>query len=532
MDDRTISGALLAALTQAPETERIRFVGQQGYTPQQMLDRAALAAGLMDSVGVAKGDRVALMMSNRVEFLDVWFAAAHLGAISVPLNTSLKGPILEHMLRDSQPDLVVVEAEFLEVVGTALNNIGLAPRLLVIDAHTGQGDFGAYDYAAALGHAIPVPMADVSQYDDACVLYTSGTTGPSKGVLHTHASVIAFGEQAQWLFGYTAEDVAHNCLPLFHSNALCCTLLPGLRAGATVVFGRRFSARGFWDEVRSEGATVISILGAMVPILWGAQPSTTDADNRVRAALSVPTPSADIYHEFEQRFGLRLISLYGSTDVSPTIGTPPSVVARPGYAGVAHPNFEFEVVDEHDEPVPDGTAGELLIRSRKPHTMMSAYWNNPAATAETWRNLWFHTGDLLVREPDGWFRFIDRKKDAIRRFGENISSFEVESVIAAHPCVDEAAVFPVPSDLAEDEVMAAIVLQPGADVSMVDIETWCDQNLPYFAVPRYLRVMTELPKTKNEKVLKESLRRDGVTADAVDRGPRGRTSASRARVGA
>jgi crotonobetaine/carnitine-CoA ligase len=181
-------------------------------------------------------------------------------------------------------------------------------------------------------------------------------------------------------------------------------------------------------------------------------------------------------------------------------------------------------VNEHDEPLPDGVAGELVVRPRKPDTIMSCYWNNPQATLETWRNLWFHTGDILVRDPDGWFKFIDRQKDAMRRFGENISSFEVESVIAMHPAVQEVAVYAVPAELSEDEVMATLVLDPDAPADLEAIGRFCDEQLPYFAAPRYLLAVSALPKTSNQKVRKSELRRVGITADTLDRGPRGRKS--------
>ncbi|WP_330256160.1 AMP-binding protein [Nocardia sp. NBC_00565] len=526
MDDRTILGALIASDTNAPGEIRLRLVGDRGYTAGEILARAAKLAGLLTNVGATKGDRIAIMMSNRIEFLDTFFAAAHIGALSVPLNTSLKGPILEHMLRDSAPAVLVIDASFAEVIGRALENTGTTARVLVIDRVPTPFAMETLDYASSLEHAAPIPSADVTRYDDACILYTSGTTGPSKGVLHTHNSIISFGEKSDWLFGYTATDVAHNCLPLFHANALCVTLLPALRAGGTVVFGQRFSASGFWQEIRDEGATVISILGAMVPILWGAKPRDDDAENNVRVALCVPTPSSEIYDSFEHRFGLRLVSQYGMTDTSSIIGTPPDKPGRPGYAGVAHPDFECVVVDEHDVPLPDGVAGELVVRPRKPEIIMSRYWNNAQATMETWRNLWFHTGDVLVREPDGWFKFIDRQKDAMRRFGENISSFEVESVVAMHPSVHEVAVYAVPSELSEDEVMAAIVLVPGVDDDLSDIGRYCDEHLPYFASPRYLVSVEQLPKTKNEKVLKNELRRIGITDRTVDRGARGRKAAA------
>ena len=486
-------------------------------------------ARLLSEAGVRHGDRVAIMTSNRIEFLWAFFGAAHAGAISVPLNTSLRGPILEHMLRDSVPTVVVMETTFFEAVLPALREVGSTARIFVVsagDTPAGLDRHETLQLPATLEGA-GAPPENTDRYGNASILYTSGTTGPSKGVLHSHNSIIAFGEHADWMFEYQRDDVLHNCLPLFHANALCVTLLPALRTGATAVFGHRFSASGFWAEIRNEGATTTSILGAMVPILWAAPVRDDDADNTVRAALCVPTPPADIYDAFGNRFGIRLVSQYGMTDTSSIIGTPPAVPGRPGYAGILHPDFECIVADEHDEPVPDGVAGEGLIRPRKPDVMMRGYWKNPAATLDTFRNLWFHSGDILVRDSDGWFRFVDRSKDAMRRFGENISSFEVESVVSMHPSVEEVAVYAVPSDLSEDEVMAAIVFRSDAEADLDAIGRHCDETLPYFASPRFLVSLGELPKTQNQKVRKDVLRQTGITTQTLDRGHRGRSVKAR-----
>jgi carnitine-CoA ligase len=529
VDDRTILGSLALAAELSSEKEVVRFVGGESRTATALLQDAAVFAGLLHEAGVRPGDRVAIMTSNRVEFLWALFGTAHAGAISVPLNTSLRGPILEHMLRDSAPSVFVVETTFFEAVLPALREVGSTARIFAVRGAApavGLDGLDVFELPAGLeGPGVPPAVAD--RYDDASILYTSGTTGPSKGVLHSHNSIIAFGENADWMFEYRRDDVLHNCLPLFHANALCVTLLPALRAGAKAVFGQRFSASGFWAEVRHEGATTTSILGSMVPILWAAPERDDDADHAVRAALCVPTPPADIYDAFGRRFGVRLVSQYGMTDTSSIIGTPPEVSGRPGFAGVLHPDFECIVVDEHDEQVPDGVAGEGLVRPRKPDIMMRGYWNNPTATLEAFRNLWFHTGDILVRDPDGWFRFVDRSKDAMRRFGENISSFEVESVLCMHPSVQEVAVYAVPSELSEDEVMASIVFRADIEGDLEAIGHHCDENLPYFASPRFLARVDELPKTANQKVRKDVLRKAGITDETLDRGPRGRRGRAR-----
>jgi crotonobetaine/carnitine-CoA ligase len=324
------------------------------------------------------------------------------------------------------------------------------------------------------------------------------------------------------MLGFAPGETSYNCLPLFHANSLLVTLMAGLPRGATTVFGERFSASGFWDEVKSSGATIISLLGSMVPILWNRPPAEDDSDNRVRVALAVPTPPISLHEAFEERFGLTLASLYGMTDIGLPIGTPCGVESPPGTCGIAHPDWECIVADEHDEEVPHNVAGELLVRPRKPFTMQMGYWRNPEATVETWRNLWFHTGDVLVRDDVGWFQYVDRKKDAIRRFGENISSFEVEMVVQTHPAVAEVAVYAVPAELSEDEVMAAVVLEPGMTCTPADLAAHCEELLPYFAVPRYVEMFSELPKTQTAKVQKEQLRERGVTPSTWDAGPRGK----------
>jgi carnitine-CoA ligase len=308
---------------------------------------------------------------------------------------------------------------------------------------------------------------------------------------------------------------------LFHGNSLLCTLVPALRVGAVAVFAPRFSANSFWETVRAEGATVLSLLGSMVPILMNQAPSPDDRASRARIALAVPAPGRN-FHEFQDRFNLKLSSLYGMTDIGLPIGVPADVPGRPGMCGILHSDWDCIVADDNDCPVPDGEIGELLVRPRRPYIMQLGYWRNPTATLETWRNLWFHTGDYLRRDSSGWFEFIDRKKDAIRRFGENISSFEVETVLLDHAAIAEVAVYAVPADLEEDEVMASVVLEPGAHVTAPDLLEYCIKTLPYFAVPRFIRITPSLPKTQTAKVQKQVLRQIGTDELTWDGGHRGR----------
>jgi carnitine-CoA ligase len=516
--DETLLGSLDLAAAASDGDPIITFLDGEAHTAAELIEKAARTGAVLAELGVAPGDRVGIFIGNRAEFLWAYFGALWAGAIAVPLNVSLRGAVLEHMLAETGPEVLIADRSLLADLEAARAGAGLAARTLVVDAEAGDAD---RDLAAALAAVDPAPRADREPWDLQTVLYTSGTTGPSKGVTHCNRSLVALADNATWILGYRRDDVAYTDLPLFHANALLMSFLPAARVGAPTFVGSRFSASGFWPAVRGCKATVISILGSMIPILWQAPEREDDADNDVRVALAVPAPSS-YFEAFEQRFGLDLASLYGLTDVGLPVGTPEGH-GRPGLCGIPLPDWECRIVDEHDEELPDGEAGEAVFRPKRPYVSPVGYWAQPEATMEARANLWQHSGDMLVREPDGWLRFVDRKKDAIRRFGENISAFEVETVLELHPRIAEAAVFAVPSELAEDEVMAAVVLEDGASCTPEEIFDHARERLAYFAVPRYLDLRAELPKTATAKVRKEVLREEGVTASTVDGGPVGRS---------
>jgi crotonobetaine/carnitine-CoA ligase len=309
-------------------------------------------------------------------------------------------------------------------------------------------------------------------------------------------------------------DVLCTTLPLFHTNALN-TFFQALLTGATVTYEPRFSASGFWRTLIERRATVTYLLGAMVPILLSRDPTPEERAHAARIALAPGVPG-HFHAPFTERTGIRLLDGYGSTETNFVIGTTIDR-QRPGLMGTVFEGFEARVVDEDDNPMPDGEPGELVLRADQPFAFATGYFGMPEKTVEAWRNLWFHTGDRVIREPDGYFRFVDRLKDAIRRRGENISSFEVEQVLLSHPEVATAAVFPIRSELAEDEVMAAVVLQPGSRLSEFDLIRFCEPRMPYFAVPRFLEFVDELPVTENGKIQKFKLRERGVTARTFDR---------------
>jgi crotonobetaine/carnitine-CoA ligase len=341
------------------------------------------------------------------------------------------------------------------------------------------------------------------------ILYTSGTTGPAKGVVCPHAQYYWWGRNTADILGVEATDVLCTTLPLFHINALN-TFAQACLTGSHAVFEPRFSASEFWNTMRERRATVVYLLGAMVPILL-AQERMDERHHSIKIGLGPGVPVSAL-EAFKERTGITLLEGYGSTETNFVIATTADSAHR-GVMGRVRPGFEARVAED----------GELLLRSDDPLRFSSGYFGMPEKTAEAWRDGWFHTGDRVVREADGAFRFIDRLKDSIRRRGENISSYEVEQVLLGHPDVAAAAVYPVRSELAEDEVMAALVPRAGRSIDAAELCAFCSSRLPYFAVPGFIEVLDELPRTENGKVQKYRLRERGVTASAI-RLPRGTRS--------
>lgn len=489
----------------------MRAPGGVERTAVEMRDTAAGTATSLAAAGVKRGDRVAMLCSNRIELLDAILGCAWLGAIAVPLNTAARGPQLEHMLRNSGARLLLVERDLVEPLADLLTLPELE-RVWMLDAGDRLPGL-AYETERAPAPGEPTAPAPLRPGDVAAILYTSGTTGPSKGVCSPHAQFYWFARHTAEHLEITAEDVLFTCLPLFHVNALG-TFFQALITGARYALSTRFSASRFWEEITASEATVTYLLGAMIPILVKREPHPAERAHRLTRILGqVPPP--DVYREFRERFGAEIIEGYASTETSFVIGTPPGE-RRPGWMGRVIEGFEARVVDADDADVPDGTPGELVLRHREPFAFSRGYWRMPEATVEAWRNLWFHTGDRVVRDEGGWLRFLDRLKDSIRRRGENVSSYEVEQVLASHPEIEAAAAFPVPSELGEDEVMAAVVPRNHGAVDPLELIRFCEPRLAYFAIPRYVDVVEELPLTENGKPRKTELRERGVSEHTWD----------------
>ena len=480
---------------------------------------AARAAGRLHEAGVRPGDRVALICENRPEFIEIFLGTAWLGAILVPINTASRGLQLRHILENSGARLLVIEAALM----SALDHVDLATlpvqAIWIIDQpNCAPPSAVPVQALPPLGEAVAAGPARPS--DALAILYTSGTTGPSKGVCCPHAQFFWWGVNTAHLLGVGESDVLCTTLPLFHTNALN-TFFQAMLTGATASFESRFSASAFWTTLAERKATVTYLLGAMVPILLSRDPHPDERRHDTRIALAPGVPG-HFHAEFTKRTGIGLLDGYGSTETNFVIGTPLSG-QKPGTMGRIFEGFAARVVDDDDNEVPDGTPGELILRAEAPFAFGTGYFGTPEKTVEAWRNLWFHTGDRVIREADGYYRFVDRLKDAIRRRGENVSSFEVEQVLLSHPEIATAAAFPVRSELAEDEVMAAIVLQAGSTLDPVAVIRFCETRMPYFAVPRFLEFVDTLPATENGKIQKYKLRERGITEQTWDREAAGST---------
>ncbi|KAA0233533.1 MAG: Crotonobetaine/carnitine--CoA ligase [Acidimicrobiales bacterium] len=484
--------------------------------PYAELDRLVnrVANGLLER-GASPGTGVAIMMPNSPEWILVYFATQKLGAYAVPVNVALKGEGLRHVLDHSDSTFLVTAPECTAAVAAVLPE---TPGIEHVVVHTGDapGDWERPTGWHALADLMEAPdrSPDAKLDLDAIssLMYTSGTTGAPKGVINRYSSTNITGIRA--LAGMLQPDeVPYTCLPLFHANALFLTTVRSLVLGLPMVLSRRFSASRFWDEIRRYEVTTFNSLGAMIPILMKQPERPDDADNPVRVVFSAACP-ADVWPAFEERFAVRLIEAYAAVDgggfIVMNFGQSPK-------GSIGTPMNPFRIVDDDGNDVPAGVSGELLFEVDDPEARRVEYYRNEAASDDKIKDGWLHTGDLVHADEAGNLYFDDRKTDSLRRRGENVSSWEVERAISQHPAVLESAVFGVPSELAEDEVMAVVVLKEGHEAAPEDIVACAAENLASFAVPRYIEFRPSLPKTETHRVQKSVLKNEGITARTWDR---------------
>ncbi len=461
------------------------------------------------AAGVGKGDHVAVMLGNCPDFLFVVWGLGKIGAVAVPLNTAAKGELLRYYVAQSECRWIVTETALAARIAEVLPDLAAIERIYCL------GDAGALhgarapvaDLAALLSTSDTAPPVDAVHYaDPACIIYTSGTTGPSKGVVSPHAQGQNIGRSIAAAYRYTRDDVLYTCLPLFHVNALWYSVNAALWADATVALAPRFSASQFWADIVATGATQFNALGAMASLLLKQPVSDAERAHKVRQSMVVPL-SKEAYRDYSERFRLTVTSLFAATETfAVTIFAPGDPAEKGASAGHPRDLADVAILDDDDGALPAGAVGEICVRPRQPWMTMLGYYKMPEATVAAFRNQWFHTGDRGYLDVDGFLWFVDRKKETIRRRGENISAYEVEMLIARHDAVHEVAAVAVASDLTEDDVMVFIVRKPGAEVSEAQLVHYCATTMSYYMVPRYVAFVDALPKTASEKIEKYKLK--------------------------
>lgn len=478
------------------------------------LDRRTdrLANGFL-AAGIGPGDHVAMMLDNGEEILLVQFALGKVGAVVCPINTGAKGELLAYYLTQSNACAIVLGTMSLPRFAAVAARTPGVRRVVHVQEPAPEIDLGAalpagmevIPYEALCHGADRRPGVAVSHEDPAGIFYTSGTTGPSKGIIASHAQSFTFALGRVEYFGYQPDDVMYTCLPLFHASAMYHAAIAALLADAQVAVAKRFSASSFWQDIRNVGATQFNLLGSMVNILWGRPASADDRAHRVRLCGMAPIPPFG--PAFEKRFGVPIVTSYGLTDFGQ--GT----ILQPGYppekfrsVGKPRPGVEVQVQDEEGNLLPAGEAGEICLRSDDPSLGGRRYYRMDDANARAWRNGWFLTGDRGWFDADGYMYFTDRKKDAIRRRGENISAWEVEQAIAMHPAVLDVAVVGVNDEMLDEEVLACVVLRADAHLDETSLIQWCGEQMPRWMVPRFIEFRANLPRTLTEKIEKRTLR--------------------------
>ncbi|WP_159149236.1 AMP-binding protein [Dietzia lutea] len=513
----TIEQLIATRAVTGPDTCFLRF--RDGDLTYGEVDRRStrLAAGFA-SIGVGQRDVVAVLMPNCAEFVLAWFALSKLGAVVAPLNTAYRGPLLAHALDLTEAKFLITTVELADGVQAVHDQLPHLDTVILREKASETPDLSDLSVRSLSDlEASGLDFTAVSNADGdlAMLLFTSGTTGRSKACELSHRYLVRHAQTMVETLGLRSDDVLYSPFPLFHIDATVLTVLPALLLGATAAIGERFSVSGFWDEVKSFGATVFDFMGATLTLLYKQPPTPGDGSNPVRLAWGVPLP--DFAPEFEERFDLRLLEGYGSTDAGIAMFEPLDQPRRRNSCGKPLEIYDVRLFGPDDREVPVGQVGEIVLRPREPYLLSNGYFRQPEATVASRRNLWFHTGDLARSDDDGYFYFVGRVTDSIRRRGENISALEVEELVETHPDVQEAAAFGVPSELSEEDVMLTVVARHGAHVMPAELADFCATIMPGYMVPRYIDVVASLPHTPTEKVEKHILVQRGVTPTTWDR---------------
>ncbi len=513
----TSSGLLAARAALMPDKSALVFRDEH-YTYRQLDESASQVAAGLIALGFVADDSVAYFMHNRAEYLMASLGAGRAGLIGVPVNSAFKADFLRYPLEKTTVKVIITES----ALGEAMLSLGELPasvRALVyvdeVPADVPGGAEHVLSLAELIERGAPETQFPVRGGQDTnAILFTSGTTGRSKGVVCPNLMGLTMAKEAAQAFEITPRDRLFTCFPMYHGMAQVITCLSAMYAGATAILSPGFSVTTFWDEVRDSGATQFNALGAVLHLLLSAPESDRDRDHCVTRVFSAPAPP-DALYRFETRFGVHLIEGYGQTEVKNIMYNPPGA-RRIGSMGKPTPSSIVAVHDDLGNALRPGEVGEIVYRPRRPHIMTTGYLDDPTATLAGMRGLWWHTGDMASVDEDGYFYFFDRKTDSLRRRGENISSSELEEALQTHPAVNVAAAIRARSDVGEHEVLAVLLVEDPNQFDFRAMWQHCVETMPRFMVPRYFRAVDAMPFTPTGKVRKVQLRDEGLTEDTWD----------------
>ena len=532
-DDPTtwvLAEVLRRRATEHPDRDYLKFADRPWLSYGTVNSQANRIANSLLARGVQKGESVSVMLPNCEEFVPAWFGILKAGAVMSSINTAYKGDFLSWTINLVEAKKLIISDLYLDRLDLIKTELPKLEHVIVLETGAQEGPDPSLTwepFSELLAGPDTEPEVEYSWTDDARIMFTSGTTGRSKGVIKQNAADYFSARGLLEVVSATAgksveslsEDTFFSCLPLFHSNAQVLSAYPALVAGGRVAFVERFSASRFWQQVIAAEATIFNSIGAVSYFIYSIPESDRDRAHKVHTVFAAPAPK-DIYHEFQDRYGVKFIEGYGLTETGMATYMDPTKPGVAGSMGKANPGYEVTIVEPGtDRPLPPNTPGEIVVDMKIPNIVMRAYYGMPEKTAEDFRNLKLHTGDLGRMDEDGYFYFMDRVKDYIRRRGENVSSMEVERQISDHPQIKEVAVIGVKAGegaSSEDEIMV-ICIADGSAPDPAEFTHWMAERMPYFMVPRYIRFVDTLPKTPTERVQKVKLRDEGITADTFDR---------------
>lgn len=496
---------------ETPDKVFAKFADGRAWSYRELREITMQTAAALQALGVRQGDHVLSWLPNGPDALKVWFGLNYIGAVYVPINLAYRGRLLEHVIENSDAAVMIAHGDLV----ARLEEIKLAKLRTVVTlrgkpAHIDGLSFFTGEALSGNGLELRPLARPIVPWDTHTIIYTSGTTGPSKGVLSSYLHLYTMAGESFYFLD--ADDRYMIVLPLFHVGGTLAVYAMLARGGSIAVI-EAFDTNSIWRLVRETATTVLVLLGVMAHFITKLPSGPGDRDHPLKKVIMVPLQDAPA---FAERFGVDVYTVFNMTEISSPIisGRNPAV---DGSCGKKRDGVEVRIVDENDLEVPIGTVGELIVRTDRPWAMNYGYYKNPEATARAWRNGWFHTGDAFRLDRDGNYFFVDRLKDVIRRRGENISSFEVETEARRHPSVKEAAAIAVPSEISEDEVLLVVSVAEGKQLDPVDLINFLIPRMAYFMVPRYVRILPQLPKTPTQKILKHVLRSEGVTQDTWDR---------------